>query len=346
MTSARVLSMVLCSCLCAFAPAARAQEDERAHHGAALPPAQRTLYDRGLAYLVGQQSEAGQIGMGTGPTAICLMALIASGEDPNFGRYADAVRKALRYLLGQQDARTGYIRSSMYEHGFSMLALADCYGAIDERLLWSGEQKRGRSLAEALELAVRCAITSQDKNSQGAWRYDPNNDDADTSAAGAVLMGLLGARNAGIAVPDQNLEKALGYYQGMTMKSGMVGYSGSMGLGESHARSAIAALVHAVAKKKDSDTFRAAMDYVSKTADDSTSAWAEYRSYYLAQALFQGNYPLWRRWTRENTQRLAELQADDGSILIPGASHGPEYSTGMALLSAALNYCFLPIYER
>jgi hypothetical protein len=346
MTPVHVIPLFLCTVVCALAPAARAQEDERAHHGAALPPAQRTLYDRGLAYLVRQQAASGQIGMGTGPTSICLMALIASGEDPNFGRYADAVRKALRYLLGQQDARTGYIHSSMYEHGFTMLALADCYGAIDERLLWSGEAKKGRSLAEALELAVRCAITAQDKNTQGAWRYDPNNDDADTSVAGAVLMGLLGARNAGIAVPDQSLEKALVYYQGMTMKSGMVGYSGGVGLGESHARSAIAALVYAVAKKKDSDTYRAAMDYVSKTADEPAQAWAEYRGYYLAQALFQGNYPLWRRWTRENTQRLAELQGDDGSILIPGASHGAEYSTGMALLSAALNYCFLPIYER
>lgn len=331
---------------CASASAQVPADEERAHHGAPLPPAQRALYERGLAYLVSQQDRSGGIGQGTGPTAICVMALIASGEDPNYGRYADAVRKATRYILRQQDGRTGYIRSSMYEHGFAMLALADLYGALDERLLWQGEAQKGRSLGEALELAVRCAVTAQDKNTQGAWRYDPSQDDADTSVAGAVLMGLLGARNAGIAVPDQNLEKALAYYQGMTMRSGLVGYSGPMGHGESHARSAIAALVFAVAKKKDSDTYRAALDYVTKTVDEPSMMWVEYRGYYLAQALFQGNYPVWRRWTRENTQRLAELQQEDGSIPIPGASHGPAYSTGMALLSAALNYCFLPIYER
>jgi hypothetical protein len=201
-------------------------------------------------------------------------------------------------------------------------------------------------MGKALELAVRCAITSQESNPFGAWRYSPNATDADTSVAGAVLMGLLGARNAGVAVPDEALDKALTYFQGMTLKDGTVAYSGGMGHGDSHARSAITALVYAVGKRKDTDTYKAAMEYVSKTADDVTSMWGEYRAYYLAQALFQGNYPLWRRWTKENTERLADLQSDNGAILLPNAAMGEEYSTAMALLSAGVSYCFLPIYER
>jgi len=328
------------------APIALLQDEGGARHGLPVPPVQRTMNERGLGYLVARQQRNGSIGEGTGVTAICLMALIASGEDPNFGRYAEAVRNALRYLVRAQDTRTGYIPSTMYEHGFAMLAIGECYGVIDERLLWLGEKRNVRSLGETLELAVRCAVTSQEQNPHGAWRYDPRTKEADTSAAGAVLMGLFSARNAGIAVPDEALEKALQYYQGMTMRSGIVGYSGPMGHGDSHARSAICALVFAIAKRKESDAYLAALDYVSKTADEVSMAWPEYRGYYLAQALFQGNYPLWRRWTRENTQRLAEGQQSDGSILIEGAWQGPEYQTGMALLSAALNYCFLPIYER
>ena len=90
---------------------------------------------------------------------------------------------------------------SMYHHGFAMLGLAEAYGAVDERNLWP-DGKGPRSIGQALELAVRAAVTSQKKNSLGGWRYSPDANDADTSVSGAVLVGLLAARNAGIEVPD------------------------------------------------------------------------------------------------------------------------------------------------
>ena len=65
----------------------------------------------------------------------------------------------------------------------------------------------------------------------------------------------------------------------------------------------------------------------------------------MAQALFQSDYDAWTRWNKENTRLILDSQATDGSIG-NGAGHGKAYSTGMMLLSAALNYCFLPIYER
>ena len=65
-------------------------------------------------------------------------------------------------------------------------------------------------MGESLELAVRAALTSQKKNSLGAWRYTPDSRDADTSVSGAVLVGLLGARNAGIEVPDEAIDRGAG----------------------------------------------------------------------------------------------------------------------------------------
>ena len=126
----------------------------------------------------------------------------------------------------------------------------------------------------------------------------------------------------------------------------MVNYAGMGGMGDSHARSAICALVLSIAKRRDLETFKSVKEYVSRTWDQPARNHTAYTLYYRSQALFQVNYPLWRKWTRDNTEFLAELQADDGSIKIPGASHGDAFSTGMALLSAGLNYCFLPIYER
>jgi hypothetical protein len=63
----------------------------------------------------------------------------------------------------------------------------------------------------------------------------------------------------------------------------------------------------------------------------------------MAQALFQADYEAWSNWKRENTQFLRESQQDDGSFQSP---YGQAYATAMALLSLALEYRFLPIYER
>jgi hypothetical protein len=151
------------------------------------------------------------------------MAFLASGEDPNFGRYGEPVRKALRSLIFEQNLHTGFIPNSMYHHGFAMLALAEAYGAVDDSLLWDSQTPAGRrrTIAQALELAVRCAVTSQNNNPAGAWRYSPQASDADTSVSGAVLIGLLAARNAGIEVPDVNVESALTYFRNSTSEGGI-----------------------------------------------------------------------------------------------------------------------------
>ena len=103
---------------------------------------------------------------------MALLAFLASGEDANFGIYSGHIRKALRSVIRTQDANTGYIGPSMYHHGFAMLALAEAYGAVDDRTLWPDE-KVPRSVGKALELAVRAAITAQMSNPTHAWRYSP-----------------------------------------------------------------------------------------------------------------------------------------------------------------------------
>src|SRR5229473_4141296 len=138
--------------------------------GEAVPRDVRELYDKGLQFLVKTQSENGDwTGGQNGPgiTGMGLMVFLASGEDPNFGLYANHVRRAVRSIISSQDPATGYLGQSMYHHGFGMLGLTEAYGAVDERNLWPDRQNQ-RSIGQALELAVRAAITSQKKNSTGA----------------------------------------------------------------------------------------------------------------------------------------------------------------------------------
>src|SRR5689334_10034595 len=116
--------------LVAFATECRAQVAQE-HIGEIVPRDVREMYDRGLQYLVKTQTENGdwQGGeQGPGVTGMCLMAFLASGEDPNFGLYSNQVRKAVRSIIRNQDANTGFFQQSMYHHGFAMLALAEAYG--------------------------------------------------------------------------------------------------------------------------------------------------------------------------------------------------------------------------
>ena len=63
----------------------------------------------------------------------------------------------------------------------------------------------------------------------------------------------------------------------------------------------------------------------------------------MAQALFHSNEETWQQWNAKNTRYLGALQGADGSF--PG-SRGKSLNTSGALLSLALNYRFLPIYEK
>jgi hypothetical protein len=317
--------------------------------GEAVPRDVREMYDRGLQFLVKTQSETGDWRggqQGPGVTGLGLMAFLASGEDPNFGLYSNNVRRAVRSILSNQNGNTGYFGNSMYHHGFAMLALAEAYGAVDDRHVWP-DGKRPRTIGAALELSVRTAITSQKKNPLGAWRYSPEATDADTSVSGAVLVGLLAARNAGIEVPDDSIDRAITYYRSMTAASGQVAYSGGLGgFDESLARISIGALVYSLARRKDLPQFKATVGYLANKLEftgRSGFGWIDYQRYYQAQALFQGDVEAWTKWNKLLIRELKAAQQADGSF---PSQHGAATGTSFSLLALALNYRFLPIYER
>ena len=291
-------------------------------HGEIVPrDIREMLMSGGSEYLAQTQHEDGgwpNTGMGgPGTVGMALMVFLASGEDPNFGLYSVNVRRALRNIISSQDAVTGYMGGSMYHHGFGMLALAEAYGAVDDRNLWP-DRKDGRTIGQALELAVRCALTSQKKNPLSAWRYSPDATDADTSVSGAVLVGLLAARNAGIEVPDEAINKAISFYQQMTSSNGQVAYAGGFGgFDESTARVSIATLVYSIARRKDLAEYKATLGFLKQRMEFNGAdgrGYLEYSRYYEAQALFQGDVEAWDKWNKLLVRQLKQIQQADGSI--------------------------------
>ena len=328
-------------------------QDPQLRFGTQVPAEVEAMYSRGLEWLTDNQTDQGNwegshSGHGVGDTGICgmaVMAFLASGEDPNFGRYSENICKTIRYMIGQQKESTGYLPGSMYQHGFAMLGLAEAYGAVDEVRLWEGNDvSNQRGIGKTLELAVRCAVTAQGKNRWGGWRYTPDSSDADTSVSGAVLMGLLAVRNAGIKVPDDCIDKAQAYFQKMTSTQGGVGYSGGVGgQGGSKNLQAISSLVMSIGRRKNLKEYEAVSGQVSRNIEYNEASYPFYFRYYMAQALFQSDFESWQRWNTKTMRQLKVLQNQDGSFQ---SNHGQAYGTAMSMLALALNYRFLPIYER
>ena len=334
-------------------------------YGDPVPRDVRELYDAGLRHLLKTQDASGAWKSQHGtpaPTGMGLMVLLASGEDPNYGPYRGPIRRAIRALINEQDPGVGYIggeggNPSMYHHGFAMLGLAEAYGVVDDRGLWTepgaqGGKGQGRSIGKALELAVRAAVTANKKNPTGGWHYGPEMQSADTSVSGAVLMGLLAARNAGIEVPDETIDRAIKYYVSMTGGNGNVGYSGGAGNG-TEATTSIGVLVFSIARRQALPQYKTAAAFLEKASSGAPVAanrmmgvrgnGSSYEHYYRAQALFQCDVQAWEKWNAGLVKTLKAAQAKDGSFSM---SYGPDVDTPLTLLALAVNYKFLPVYER
>ncbi len=292
-----------------------------------------SMYVKGLRFLVKTQSPEGNwkdqpYGSEPAVVALTVVAMLAHGDDPNFGPYAGNIRKGLDFILKEQNKETGYIGRSMYNHGFSTLALAEAYGAVSDT-----------RLGPALQKAVNLILSSQSRNPFGAWRYSPESSDADTTVTGAQMVALFAARNAGIAVPEEAIQKGLKYFISCQSGDGGIGYTSAAG--PNGARTAIAALCFALAKDKNNPAFKSAVGFLDSAPSE--GHYYHYYLYYAAQAHFHAGPSSWRSWNSKNIKTLAAAQTADGSW---EGQFGPTFSTTASLLSLALNYRFLPIYER
>lgn len=350
------LAIAVCCAACLPAGSVEAQLPP-IRSGDPVPRDVRELYDAGCRYLARSQEPSGSwkdAQEGPGVTGMAMMVLLASGEDPNHGVYRTQVRRAIRSIIASQDAASGFFggsggHSSMYQHGFAMLALAEAYGVVDDRELWSEDagSGEGRPIGQSLELAVKLAVTSAKQNPAGAWRYAPDAKDHDTSVSGAILMGLLGARNAGIEVPDATIDKAIRYFTAMTGPNGQVGYASPQG--GSDATTSIGTLVMAIARRKDLPQYALAAEYLKQHSLGTTqqNPYPNYTRYYRAQALFQADVEAWQKWNNQLVKELKAQRKPDGSLAPQaGPDGGPFAGTSLTLLALAVNYRFLPIYER
>jgi hypothetical protein len=324
---------MLCLACCLATSSPVVGQDLFSYHGDPIPTDIERMYIKGLGYLVNTQASngtwSGNRGTETGVVGLSVLAMLAHGDDPNFGPHSQAIKKGLGYILASANSENGYIGSTMYNHGFATLALAEAYGHVNDP-----------RLGPALEKAVALILTAQSNNGRGAWRYSPTSTDADATVSGAQMVALFAARNAGIAVPEKAIRKGLAYLRQCQGGHGGFGYT-SPGSASAPC-TAIGTLALSLAKQRNTTDAKSAFRHLQQI-DLRRGNYLHYYLYYASQAFFHVDTEAWQLWNKKNTKRLAETQMADGHW---EGGQGPVFTTSASLLSMAVNYRFLPIYER
>ena len=187
----------------------------------------------GLNWLAAQQHKLGhwtaQGRYPTAMTALAGMAMLSEGSTTTQGKYAENIRRAVDYLTNRSRPN-GLIGDSdddryTYGHGFAMLFLSEVLGEEED-------MERRTELIRVLTKAVE--FTGYAQTPAGGWGYVSSKDGGgfdEGSTTITQVQGLRGARNAGIPVPSEVIERAVKYIHNCTMKDGAVQYSSKGGGG-------------------------------------------------------------------------------------------------------------------
>jgi len=152
-----------------------------------------------------------------GVTGLALLALFASGDEPHRSPHAEAMTKAVSWLLSQQDPEDGLYGqrvglSYVYGHAIATQAMVEAW-------LATGDPRVGRSVERAVELIVGA------RSKMGGWRYEIPSVACDTSVTAWMASALCAARDAGFDVPDSALSGVDAYLRAMTdPATGRTGY--------------------------------------------------------------------------------------------------------------------------
>jgi hypothetical protein len=347
----------------AAAPAARAEEPT---------PQQREMAARGLEWLVKQQHRDGHWEAAGGQfasamTGLAGTTLLMEGSTIREGKYKDNIRRAADWLIAhsQRNGLIGEVNAPnqglgyLYGHGFSILFLSQIVGEEEDA-------ERRQKLEDLLNRAVDFAVKAQ--TSRGGWGYvsaKDGNDFDEGSVSVTQIQALRAARNAGIVVPKQAIDKVHEYLKNCTTERGGLIYSLANGGGPERPTITVAAIASMFSTGEyTSPLAKRWLKFVQpqvpvNSVGSDQFGHSEYTHYYYAQViytlgedgyakLFPDSKPAdrltWSKYRKEFFAFLANKQNSDGSWT--GTPIGPVYTTCCYLTVLQLDKGTLPIYQR
>lgn len=347
------LAFTLTGLLCAPLAAAKPTREQKRTDDAVV---------KALKYLARQQQASGawrvsNFGESTAATSLSIMAFMAAGHVPGEGPYGDKLNRAVDWVLDHQqpiDRRRGQetvmlvarrSHGPMYSHGISTLMLAEVVG-----MLKKDRAKRARAV---LEKAIRLIIKSQNipkpASHSGGWRYQASSRDSDLSVTGWQLLALRAAKNVGCDVPKDNIDRAVVYVKNCRPRfrsNGGFGYQA--GGRPTPTRTGIGLLSLEVCGKHKSKEAMAGAEYLLSRPLRYNDPHFFYGVYYCTVGMFKIGGKYWESTKSHISATLLSRQLSDGSWTGWSSErrYGRVYCTSMAVLALAVEYQYLPIYQR
>jgi len=345
--------------------------------------------EKGLEYLKKIQAQDGhweaQGGQyPTSMTALAGMCFLMEGSTLKEGKYSDQVKKAVDWFLApnrqQPNGLLGDIRNPtestryMYGHGFGTMFLASAYGEEEDK---DQREKLEKCLKKAVEFIGKAQTLKKYRKPEGkevdvgGWGYvsaaDGNNFD-EGSVTITALQGLRAARNAGIQVPKEVIQKATDYLEACTTPDGGVIYSWAGGNGNAQkgqGRPPITAAAVACSFSAGQYKGDLAKKWIKFCKDNipiakGRIAHDEYQSYYYSQFVYvlgddrygemfpKEDKASWLTWSKYKEVMFPYIidQQDKSSGAWTTGYIGPVFSTSVNLTILQLEKGILPIYQR
>ncbi len=309
-----------------------------------LTEAADVAIERGLQWLLATQNADGSWtgkdgSVSIGGTSLGLMAFMVKGHFPGFGRHGDALDRAKNYLLMAAEKSPAGVMGSMYEHGLFTLAMSELWGM-------TRDVKDNPKIQAALERAVEVILRAQ--SPLGGWRYTASPDGGqDTSVTAMVFVSLASARQAGILVPTETIDRVVSYLRDQVWNetTGGFGYQGSAGT--TVACTAGGAYAAQLCGMRDTEWVKAAIRYLEnspKVFSPKELGFFHYAHYYAIQAMVQAGDEHYARWYPKIRDVLIATQQPDGSWRASEDAHPDR--TPMAIIILGTPHRYIPVYQQ
>ncbi len=309
-----------------------------------VTPQTQAAIERGLKWLASRQvtdggfGSSGSYARNVGVCALAGTAFLA--HRGMTGSYRRSIQECIRYLLGRSQ-ENGFIveadvrtHAPLYGHGYATMFLGQVFGeSFDPRV------------REALKAATQLILNLQ--NEQGGWSYTSDPKDADVSITTCQMLALFSARQAGVGVPREAIERSVDFLKQAQNEDGGFRYRLDDPPESLFPRSAAAVVALTCAGLERDPTVQHGREYLQQPhppLELSPGQLAEYHFYgrfYATHAAWQAGKPEWDRWYPMVRDELLSQQSTRGDW--HDANIGDEYATAMALIVLQFPYGNVPL---
>jgi hypothetical protein len=151
-----------------------------------------------------------------GVTGLALLAFLGGGSTMRGGLYKDSIKKGVKWLREQQQENglfgTNVSHDFIYNHAIATFAMSEAYGLSNAQLLKATAQK-GIDYLES------------HRNPYAVWRYQPRDNDNDTSVTSWAVCAYCSADSYGLTVNREAMKLASVWFDQVTGDDGRAGYS-------------------------------------------------------------------------------------------------------------------------